>query len=72
MPAGRKMQPARRAAMEARESRYHGAPCAKGHDGQRYTSTGACVTCQAVSKAKWHGREYRAAVVAVDYEESLG
>lgn len=25
---------------------YMGAPCAHGHDGRRYTSTGGCVECR--------------------------
>lgn len=52
----RKADRARAAAREAGAKRYHGAPCKAGHDGTRYTSTGACVTCQAHHKAHWHGR----------------
>ncbi len=44
-PKGRPADPKRRAAMIAGAMRYHGKPCAKGHSGERYTSTGACVAC---------------------------
>lgn len=66
MPIGRKPDPARQSAREAGAKRYQGAPCKAGHDGARYTSTGACVTCQARLKAKWHGRP-----VADEFEEML-
>ena len=32
-------------AAKAGARRYRGAPCLRGHDGERYTSTGACVQC---------------------------
>lgn len=36
----------RRQAAEAGEKRYYtGKPCAKGHDSQRFTSTGVCIKC---------------------------
>lgn len=38
----------RRAAAEAGLKRYYtGKPCSKGHNSQRFTSTGACVKCAA-------------------------
>lgn len=52
----RKANASRTTARETGAARYQGAPCAKGHDGRRYTSTGACVTCQAQHKARWYGR----------------
>lgn len=38
----------RRQAAEAGRTKYYtGRPCAKGHDAQRFTSTGTCVKCAA-------------------------
>jgi|SRR5712664_1386876 len=35
------------------ESRYHGAVCARGHDGLRYRSTGTCVMCDRIAGHKY-------------------
>ena len=45
----RPLNPARQAAKQAGARHYQGPPCAKGHDGVRYTSTGACVACYGVT-----------------------
>lgn len=50
---GRPMNAARRAAIDARQRRYQGEPCKAGHDGTRYTSTGACCDCQAGLTRIW-------------------
>ena len=44
----------RREAAEAGQKRYYtGRPCSKGHDSQRFTSTGVCIAC-----ASGYVREY--------------
>lgn len=47
----------RRAAVEAGLKRYYtGKPCSKGHDAQRFTSTGACIKCAAGYSKDYVGR----------------
>lgn len=47
----------RRAAVEAGLKRYYtGRPCSKGHDAQRFTSTGACIKCAAGYSKSYVGR----------------
>jgi len=45
---------------------YHGKACIHGHDGERYTSNGACVKCSEKQRVQWHkdNREYHNAVNA--------
>ena len=42
---GRPMLPAKRDAIARGERYYRGSPCQRGHMGERYVSTGACVDC---------------------------
>ena len=45
------------------QRRYEGNPCKLGHEGERYTSNGLCVECQAVrSKLGWQARKARQAL----------
>lgn len=46
---GRPQDPQRNAALAANAIRYQGKPCRKGHSGERYVSTGACVACHGVA-----------------------
>lgn len=47
----------RRQAAEAGLKRYYtGKPCSKGHDEQRFTSTGVCVKCAAGYVKEYNGR----------------
>lgn len=51
-------------AREAGEKFYLGKACIYGHDGTRYTSNGACVTCSEKQRKQWHSenREYHNAM----------
>jgi hypothetical protein len=52
----------RRQAAEAGEKRYYtGRPCSKGHDAQRFTSTGVCVQCAAGYVKEYNKRLVRQA-----------
>jgi hypothetical protein len=44
-PRGRPVDEARSIAKLLGATKYEGAPCKRGHDGTRYTSTGACAAC---------------------------
>lgn len=47
----------RRQAAEAGQKRYYtGKPCSKGHDAQRFTSTGVCVKCASFYVKEYNGR----------------
>lgn len=47
----------RRAAVDAGLKRYYtGKPCSKGHDSQRFTSTGACIKCASGYSKDYVGR----------------
>lgn len=66
----RKMQPARAEAIKAGARRFRGDACQRGHDGERYTSTGACCACQAGLTRDWR-QAARGQAVADDFAALL-
>lgn len=58
----------REAARALEQSKFYtGRPCKHGHDAQRYVSSGACVTCQAILS-----RPARPAVIVPPDQEAIG
>lgn len=48
---------ARLEALRSGAQRYQGPPCPHGHDGERYTQSMSCVTCQRDAKRAQRERE---------------
>ena len=44
-------------ALRSGAQRYQGPPCRHGHDGERYTQSMSCVTCQRDAKRAQRTRE---------------
>jgi hypothetical protein len=59
----RAQNPRRTSARQSGAKRYTGAPCGKGHAGERFTRNGLCCACQA------EGQRVRRAAVADDVNE---